>query len=390
MIIRNYKASLLLTFFFFLLFSSCEHGVKNTESNCTIEVRFDSIDFAGTAYLERLDPFKTYIEDSIAVKLDKKNVFSIIPKQFPDIYIIRFNKEQAITLIIDSNSQIIVNINKSPFNLNYSIENSSESQLVANNNNIINKHIDIFEKTYSKYRSAPRDENFNQLRKTTDSILYQNNSDLYYELKNSIESNQTSLASIIAIYSRFGGNRIFNMEIDSSLFISLSKSLLHKYPDNSHVQFLKNNVDELLNNIRLKEIRESKLDKGYIFPDITLNSLDNTQYSIKNTHSKYIIVYLWQSKYKKFWDTNPVLKELYNNYDRKTLEIIGISFEQDKLSWANYCSMEKMNWINLISGPENEALINPTGKYPRIFILDSSFKILNKNASINELKTFLK
>jgi len=390
MIIRNYKAGFLLMLFFLLLFSSCKQGVNNTENNCTIEVRFDSIDFSGTVYLERLDPFKTYIEDSIYIKPDKKNVFSIKPKQFPDIYIIRFNKEQAITIIIDSNSHIIVNINKSPFNSNYSIENSLESQLVAKNNTIVNKHIDIFDKAYSKYRSAPRDGNFSQLRKSTDSILYQNNSDLYYELKNSIESNQTSLASILAIYSKFGENSIFDMKIDSSLFISLSKSLLLKYPDNTHVQFLNNNVYELLNNIRLKEIRESKLNTGNIFPDITLNSLENKQYNLKSTHSKYIIVYLWQSKYKKFWETNPVLKELYKNNDRKTLEIIGISFEQDKLSWANYCSMEKMNWINLISGPENEVLINPIGKYPRVFILDSNFKILNKDACINELKTFLK
>jgi uncharacterized pyridoxamine 5'-phosphate oxidase family protein len=324
------------------------------------------------------------------VNSNKKIVFNVKPIQIPDIYVLRFAPDQAITLIIDSNSQIIVHINNYPYNQNYSIENSTGSQLVKENTDIINKHIDIFEEAYSNYRSAPRDDNYKKLRNYTDSILRQNQIDLYYELKNSIVTNPTSFASILAIYSRFGNNSIFDMEIDSSLFIDVSNALIDKYPNNNHVLFMKNNIDDLLTNIKLKEIRESKLDKGNIFPDISLISLDNQQYFIKNTHSKYIFIYLWKSKYKKFWEINPILKDLYNKYDRDNLEIIGISFEKDKLSWANYCSMEKMNWINLISSPENEKYINPDGKYPRVFILDSNFKILNKNASIDDLKSFLK
>ncbi len=382
---------LILSSFFLILligFNACSN-VNSNNSLVSIEVYSDSLVFDGMVYLQYLAPDKTTTIDSISANNTSRIVFKVRPIQLEDIYIIRFANNNAITVIVDSIPLIKLRILGLPYQLNYQIENSPNSLLVKRNNDIINKHIEIFEKKYSEYRNTKRGKNFDSYRKRTDSILRQNQIDMYNELKNSIESHPSSLASLLAIYSKFGDKNIFDIEYDFATYQLLADSLISSFPENTHAIFFNNIVEKKKINMELKEKRERKLDKNQIFPDIMLNDLDNNKYRVKETRAKIIIIYLWKAKYKAFWDNNVYLKRIYNTIARDQLEIIGISFEKDKLSWANYCKMEKMKWINLISGPENEALINPISVYPRIFVLDSSFKILNNNADTNDIKTIL-
>jgi len=368
---------------------SCNFSSSSIVKESSIEVVFDSISFNGKLYLERLDPNTTILMDSIIGGDSKDLIFNIKPEQFPEIYVLRFSSDQAITIIIDSISNVKVRISNFPYNSNYSIIGSNSSNIIKKNNSILNKHIVFFESTYSEYRRRKRDDSFDYYRKQTDSILRQNQIELYNQLKGSIEHNPKSLASLLAIYSKFGSENIFNINYDLPTFQLLADSLISEFPNNTHAIFFYNSVQKKIVDIELKEKRERLLDEGNEYPDISLFSLDNKYYNIKNTRADVIVIYLWKSKYKAFWDDNVVLRKLYDKFDRNKLEIIGISFEKDKLSWSNYCRMEKMNWINLISGPENINLINPNDVYPRIFVLDSSFNILAKDATIEELELIL-
>jgi len=374
---------------FFISLYSCNFSNLSTVNKSSIEVVFDSISFNGKLYLERLDPNTTILVDSIIGGDSKDLVFKITPKQFPDIYILRFSSDQAITIIIDSTSNVKVRISDFPYYSNYSITGSNSSNIIRKNNSILNEHIGVFEHKYSEYRNRKRDDSFDYYRKQTDSILRQNQIELYNKLKESIEHNPKSLASLLAIYSKFGTENIFNIDYDYSTFKLLADSLISAFPKNSHSISFYSSVQKKMVDMELKEERERLLDKGNEYPDIRLFSLDDKYYSIKDTKADIIVIYLWKSKYKAFWEDNVILRKLYDKYDRNKFEIIGISFEKDKLSWSNYCRMEQMNWINLISGPENIDLINPNDIYPRIFVLDSSFNILVKDATIDELELIL-
>ena len=375
---------------FFLGFNSCNFTVPSIEKKSSIEIVFDSTSFKGKLYLEKLAPKSTILVDSIICKGTKDLVFNINSKQFPEIYVLRFGLDQAITLVLDSISKIEVEINTYPYNSNYIVVGSKSSDLIEQNNTIINKHLDFFEKKYNEFRNRKRDENLNYYRKQTDSILRENQIDLYNKLKQSIEHNPKSLASLLAIYSKFGTENIFNIDYDFYTYKLLSDSLISTFPNNTHAIYFNNIVKKKVVDNELKKKREEMLDKGYKYPDIKLVDLNNKLFDIKTIKADIIAVYLWKSKYKAFWDNNVKLRELYKKYDRKKLEIIGISFEKDKLSWSNYCRMEKMNWINLISGPENLDIINPNDIYPRIFVLDKNFNILAKDATIEELELILK
>jgi len=375
---------------FTLGISSCNSTDSYIKKTSSIEIVFDSISFNGKLYLERLTPKSTIFVDSIISKGAKDLVFNINPKQFPEIYVLRFGIDQAITLVLDTVSKIKVEIDKYPYNSNYIVVGSKSSDLIEHNITIINKHFDLFEKKYNEFRNRKRDEKFNYYRKQTDSLLRQNQIDLYNELKQNIEQNPKSLASILAIYSKFGNENIFNIDYDFSTYKILSDSLIAVFPSNTHAMFFNNMVEKKTIDNELRKRRENLLNKDHKYPDIKLLDLNNKLYDIKNTKADIIVVYLWKSKYKAFWENNIKLRKLYKKYDRNKLEIIGISYEKDKLSWSNYCRIEKMNWINLISGPENVDIINPNDTYPRIFVLDKDFNILIKDATIGELEQILK
>jgi len=385
---KIYIFSILLPLVFTVF--SCNSSNSDFKKETSVEVVFDSLSFNGKIYLERLSPKSTIIVDSITGNNAKSITFNINSKQYPEIYVLRFSAEQAITLVMDSISNIKVIIHKFPYNSNYSIEGSNSSNIIRENNMLINKHIDFFENKYSEFRNRKRDENFNYYRKQTDSILRQNQIILYNKLKKNIENNPKSLASILAIYSKFGAENIFNIEYDYSTYKLISDSLIASFPNNTHTVYFNNFVEKIGVDNELKRRREELLNKDNKYPDIKLLNLNNKLYNIKNTKADIIVVYIWKSNYKAFWDNNVKLKKLYKSYSREKLEIIGISFEKDKLSWSNYCKMEKMNWINLISGPENLDIINPNDIYPRIFVLDREFNILLKDATVDELELILK
>lgn len=372
------------------LMHSCTNKSSNIEgNNITINVNMEGLEFSGIIYLERMNTTRTIIIDSIMAGDISGFSFNINPKQANDIYILRFSHKQAITLVLSENDKINIIIKEQPVNTRYTISGSIDSEIMFNINRVINNHTEKYDKIYGDYRNAAAEENIDVIRATTDSLLRLNQISIYTELKQIIQSHPTSLSSLIGLYSKFGSHRILDLELDYTLFKLVSDSLSAKYPNNIHSIALQKTIKNFKIKNELIENTELLLDKGNVFPDLSLISLDNTIYNIKDNQSKVKLIYIWKSKYKKFWDTNPILISLYKSYSRKDFDVIAISFEKDKLAWSNYCSMGRFEWVNLLASPDDEATINPYGIYPRIYVLDSDFKIIAKDPDVNELESII-
>ena len=372
------------------LMRSCTSQSSNTEDNfISININMEGLEFSGIVYLERMNTTRTIVIDSVLAGNISSINFNINPKQANDIYILRFSHMQAITLILTENDTVNITIKEHPINTNYTISGSFDSEIMFNINSVINNHTEKYDEIYGEYRDAAGDENIERIRATTDSLLRLNQLSIYTELKQIIQSNPTSLSSLIGLYSKFGSHRILDLELDYTLFKLVSDSLSAKYPNNIHSIALQKTIKNFKSKKELIENTELLLDKGNVFPDLSLISLDNTIYNIKDNQSKIKLIYIWKAKYKKFWETNPILISLYNSYSREDFDVIAISFEKDKLAWSNYCSMGRFKWVNLLASPDDEATINPYGIYPRIYILDSDFKIIAKDPDINELESII-
>jgi hypothetical protein len=368
---------------------ACNPNQKKAANTSTLEISFDSDFFNGKVHLAQLTPQSVHNIDSALVSNGQTIHFDIPLSQSPDIYLIRFSNNQSITLVLSKGETVKVQIHKSPFDLNYSVEGSEDSRIMRSINQLIINHFDLFESLYEQFRTASPKLNQDSLRQQTDTLLRQNQLQLYHSLKDSIEQYPGSLSAVIGLYGRFGKSLILDIELDYPLFLKVADSLSENYPQNTHAIALMQSVSVIKNKKKIIQERENLLSRGQLFPPIQLRSLQQKLFSLSESQSQIKIIYLWKAHTKKFWDTNPLLIELNQKYSRKQLQIIGISFETDKLEWANYCEIERMNWINLIADAETETLLNPMAIYPRIFILDSNNIILAKDLDINTLKSFL-
>ena len=154
--------------------------------------------------------------------------------------------------------------------------------------------------------------------------------------------------------------------------------------------------EDFKNNLNLKklksilEIRE-KLEPGKTAPDFALknnNGLLQTLSDIYKNNSLCLIVF-WAS-----WDKNSTeyyrsLSVIYNNFNKKGLEIIGVSVNDNDISWKKALSKENLKWIHLIDNIETiTTVLNSYDiQYiPYNMLVDSSGKIIAKNLTINELQ----
>lgn len=371
-----------------VLLASCNNIKPDNTDDITVNIELNN-SFSAYLYLLRIEPNKSKIIDSVLI--DNKTInFNIKPYQSPDLYLIRLSPKQSLMFVAERGQNINLTIDPNTIPLEYNIQNSLASILIKENNALINSSALAFDSIYLNYRKTKSAVDNQYLRQKTDSCLKAIQENLYINLKRNIENHPAELSSIVALYSRFTNSFIFNIELDSSLFYQVSDSCNYLFPENSHCISLKKSVDNAKNKIKNIEIKEQLLDKGNVFKDICLTKLDETNYCIYSNTAKYKIIYLWRSKDKAFWDINPKLRDLYSNYSRQELDIIGISAETDKLSWRNYCAMEKLNWTNLIAEPPQLELINPRGTYPKIYLLDKDFKIIAKNPNIDNIHNIIK
>ncbi len=366
---------------------SCSSKEHHSSADITIKVQLDT-NYNSWVYLQRISPNRTYTIDSVFV--DKAKYFSLKTKaiQSPDIYIVRFSPKQAISLILFKDQSVKVHIKSLGKPLKYTLSASPDSQWMKDINNQINRHIYQFDSIYSTYSKLSNQQR-SVLRNQTDSLLRQNQLQLYQGLKHQIKKHPSSLTSIMGLYSNFGNIHILNIKYDLNLFKEVADSLKALYPTNTHVKALVAQVQkqEIIKSTISK--REELLSVGNHFPNLCFYSLADSIYCLKDCHANYKLIYLWRAQDKKFWDINPQLTALYKKYNRATFEVIAISAEKDKLSWANYCRMERFKWINLIIEPPQIPQIDPEEVFPRLYLLDKNFTILAKNPDVKTIETII-
>ncbi|OYT10632.1 MAG: hypothetical protein B6I18_08095 [Bacteroidetes bacterium 4572_112] len=288
---------------------------------------------------------------------------------------------------MEDKDNISVKITGSPNGISYAVEGSEASQLVLDYSNLIQKHMNYHDSVYRNYRNHMGDNDMDDIRRTTDSLLKTNYVNSYNDLKKMVLANPNNLASLLGIYSKFGKTSILDFDLDFELFKVLSDSLIASYPTNTHAVALFDRVSKHDEKIQLTEKKYNSLGKGNKFPSLTLKNNDNALINIEENSAKYKIVYLWKPNKKSFYEFNKVFRKISENYDKKEVDIIAIAFEKDMLAWRNYIRMERMGeWTHLIAEANTEEQINPKADYCLVYVLDADNVILARLKSLEDLR----
>lgn len=130
-----------------------------------------------------------------------------------------------------------------------------------------------------------------------------------------------------------------------------------------------------------------KIGEKYI--DFEQKNVNGEMIKISNVLNDYTLIEFWASWCGPCRQSNPELVELYNDYNDKGFEIIGVSLDDDKNRWTKAIEKDKLNWTNIsdLKGNENEgALRYGVNGIPDNILIDKDGIIIARRVTASILR----
>lgn len=127
---------------------------------------------------------------------------------------------------------------------------------------------------------------------------------------------------------------------------------------------------------------------GDKFIDCTMKTPDGKTESISQNLGKYTIIEFWASNCPPCRAKHQDMRDMYNLYHSKGLNIISISGDNNIDDWVNAIKKDSMSWINFsdLNGWNNEAfMIYGIKAIPQMIILDENGIIVDNHFDIQYL-----
>ena len=102
-----------------------------------------------------------------------------------------------------------------------------------------------------------------------------------------------------------------------------------------------------------KAIRESielrqRIEPGRLAPEFTLARRDSSLVSLADYRGKVVVLDFWASWCRPCRESFPWVREFYEEYREKGVEIIGVSIDENKASWEKALDEERLPWPQVI------------------------------------------
>ena len=121
---------------------------------------------------------------------------------------------------------------------------------------------------------------------------------------------------------------------------------------------------------------------------ITMADTSGKAINISSVEYKLMLIDLWASWCVPCRQQTPELKQIYNDFQTKGFEVVGISLDDKAESWIKAIVEDKLPWINVsdLKGWNNELIIKSyIQSIPFNILIDKNGKIIAIDISMDEL-----
>lgn len=314
------------------------------------------------------------VQDNELVKIDsaelKEGVFEFVGTvASPQRYFIQLDgKKEALQFFIE-NSNI---------NINADVEKLAEAKVVGSaeqdvyaaykeSQKVFNeKNMDL-RKEYMAARNAQDQAKMDSIRDVAMKMEEEADAVTDEFLKN----NATSVVSGFIKYRMTGGMELAKME-----------EMYNAMPENVKASIygvkIKDKI-ELLNSVAV----------GKTAPDFTLNTPEETPFSLSSLKGKVVVIDFWASWCGPCRRENPHMVELYKEVNERGVEFLGVSLDKDKDKWLKAIEDDGLIWKHVSDlkywNSEAAKMYGISG-IPATVLLDQNGVIVAKNLRSAELK----
>lgn len=125
--------------------------------------------------------------------------------------------------------------------------------------------------------------------------------------------------------------------------------------------------------------------------DLTMNTFNNVYVSLYDIKKDFTVLLFWEPDCGHCREAVPKLRDFYEKYKDKGVEVFAVCTQPDKDKWEKYIQENKLNWIN---GWDPARLTRYDYYYnitstPIIYILDRDKKIIAKKLPVESVESFI-
>ena len=339
-----------------LVFLSCNAGDNRFEKTFHLRGKISG-DFTGLIYLEFLDKI-----DSVEVK-DGAFSFKGFVKNHSEAFIMPNAPNSSLPMTVGG----------------FMIENSEISLYTRyqkrKSNGMWIDFLDIDSVKGSKtqiLKNTFQDKMENTFYKTTEDsiktkLLYQN----LYEF---ISTHPKSVLS---------GLFLFDLATFFDLLTVKQLKRLYQLLDKNYQRL------EYLDGIRAFIEQKELLIKGEKPPLLILPDKNENLINYSSIQADFLLLEFWASWCGPCRQQNPELKEVYEKFNYKGFEILGISIDQNKDQWLKAIEQDKIGWKHVIDASQKSMDRFRINAIPFNLLLDKDGKIVKININTEELQQLL-
>ena len=345
-----------------------------------------------TLYLEASGLKGIQLIDSVKLKDNGAFAFKENRPESPEFYRLRIDNK-VINFAVDSTETIKINAPYNDFATAYNVEGSSNSQRIKE---LTLKQVEL----QTKVNALVNAMRSNQISYSTyeDQLgeLLKNYKD---EVKmNDIFSSPQSSAAYFALFQKLNDYLIFdplNNRDDIKCFAAVATSLNNYYPHANRSKNLYNIVIKGMKNTRAPqqqtlEIPEELINEASII-DINLRDLKGESRKLTDLKGKVVLLDFSVYQTQTGAPHNLMLRDLYNKYADKGLEIYQVSLDADEHFWKT--SAANLPWICVRDGngiySTNAALYN-IQQIPTYFLINRQNEMVSREEDIKDLVSAIK
>ncbi len=370
---RDFKIFTVTVSFITLMFAGCREDTNRYSISGRISHAEGKV-----LYLEELLVTSSKIIDS--TRIDKKGEFEFRGiTSIPTYYLLKFNSNKFITLLVDSLEQVVILADYANFEREYHVQGSEGSAHVKLLNDHLNdtRHkLDSLKSMKNLYRGS---FDFEKLKLKFDEESENIRKEQIEFSKKFVMDNPFSMASVLALYQKFDNQ---NFVLNDIQVMKVAASALNSiYPQSGHIKALYQNTLELLQEERSEQLKRFIREQGDNSPDIVLPNPDGTEIALSSFRGKVVLLQFWSAADRNSRIVNQALIEAYRKYKNRGFEIFQVSVDTDREEWTDAIEYDNLTWINVGDMEGSRHAVNSYNikSVPFNYLLDKDGVIISRD-----------
>ena len=210
----------------------------------------------------------------------------------------------------------------------------------------------------------------------------------FYKMKAIKEHNLDSLNAFLFDQLRVLYTSVFSTEIAQMM-------IRYNFGNFDLLERLQNELDHQQPSIKNNKFSQNEKLKGILaFKDLKISDLvlankDSVSATIKFDTTQYTLIDFWFSACPPCLRDHKVLKKKYQQLRDKSVQIVGISNDQDFQKWKHTIDIHQHPWVNYIETDSTSKIFRFASSFPSYYVLDRQGNIVKYSTRIEEILYFL-